>query len=143
MYFILVSLQFKCFFDVNFDGLHAEIVGDFERRVSNSILVTLDASLSNNPNEPKNRQGNINYVWECDVQEDVENCKEYVTSGNVFTLTILNYTNDSILGPYKLYQNEDKNNSLIFSKFRIYKLFTFDVDKRYSLIFICEYCLIH
>lgn len=75
---------------MNVVDLHAEIVGETVRKVSDSFLVTLDASLSYNPNEPKNRQTDVNYIWECDVLEDIENCKKYVTAGKIlFKLIII------------------------------------------------------
>lgn len=68
---------------ITLEGLHAEIVGSPVRRVSNVNLVTLDASLSYNPNEPYNRQNEVLYVWSCDVKTDVENCQEYITTGEI------------------------------------------------------------
>jgi len=63
-------------------GLHAEIVGSPERSVSNSNFITLNASLSFNPNEPENRQNQDKYyyIWRCDVEVDDDNCKEYTTT---------------------------------------------------------------
>jgi hypothetical protein len=68
--------------------LHAEIVGNPVRQVSNSELVTLDASLSYNPNEPRNKQDHIIYFWHCDVETDEENCQEYVTT-SIFLFLII------------------------------------------------------
>lgn len=82
--FYFNSLQFKCILAVSLVDLYAEIVGDLVREVSDSALVTLDASLSYNPNEPNSRQGDVNYVWVCDVHEDVDNCKEFVTASKIF-----------------------------------------------------------
>lgn len=52
--------------------------------MSNFDLVTLDASLSYNPNEPKNRQDQMIYIWHCDVDADKENCQEYKTNSKIF-----------------------------------------------------------
>jgi hypothetical protein len=63
------------------DGLHAEIVGSPVRSVSNSYLITLDATLSYNPNEPSHKQDQgIYYIWRCDVEADDVNCKEHMTT---------------------------------------------------------------
>lgn len=75
-------LLFQCYVHVNLDDLHAEIVGGPVRQVSNSELVTLDASLSYNPNEPKYRQDQVFYTWICDVKTDRANCLEYITSSS-------------------------------------------------------------
>lgn len=49
--------------------------------VSNSNLITLDASLSFNPNEPIDGQNqDIYYIWRCNVTADHVNCKEYTTT---------------------------------------------------------------
>lgn len=71
------------------EGLHAEILGSSVKRVSNVNLVTLDASLSHNPNEPNNRQNEILYVWSCDVITDVNNCQEYITTGKIMLSLLL------------------------------------------------------
>lgn len=73
------------------DRLHAEIVGGPVRTVSNFDLVTLDASLSNNPNEPKNRQDQVLYTWTCDVKTDETNCPKYTTPSNDVVLFIIQY----------------------------------------------------
>lgn len=71
---------------MSLDTLHAEIVGNLVRQVSNFELVTLDASSSYNPNEPKTRQDQMIYTWRCDIDVDEENCREYNTNGKIFVL---------------------------------------------------------
>lgn len=73
---------------MSLDNLHAEIVGNPVRQVSDFDLVTLDASLSYNPNEPKARQDQMIYTWSCDVGADEKNCQEYSTNSKIFVLII-------------------------------------------------------
>ncbi|VVC36587.1 PKD/REJ-like domain,EGF-like domain [Cinara cedri] len=76
-----VANRYTCFLGVNLDGLHAEIVGSPLMQVIDSELVTIDASLSYNPNEPNSKQNYVLYIWYCDVKTDEENCQEYITTG--------------------------------------------------------------
>ncbi|XP_050063461.1 uncharacterized protein LOC126552720 isoform X6 [Aphis gossypii] len=70
-----------CYVNITIDGLHAEIVGSPVRNVSSSYLITLDASLSYNPNEPSHKQDqDIHYIWRCDVEADNVNCKEHTST---------------------------------------------------------------
>lgn len=85
LYFINV-FNVKCFLRIIVEKLHAEIVGNPSKQVSNSELVTLNASLSYNPNEPKSRQDDMVYIWNCDVTADKDNCQEYITTSKIFAL---------------------------------------------------------
>jgi len=76
----------KCFLRIIVERLHAEIVGNPVRQVSNSELVILNASSSYNPNEPESSQNDMIYIWNCDVLVDKENCQEYITTSIIFVL---------------------------------------------------------
>jgi len=60
------------------------------KNVSSSYLITLDASLSYNPNEPSHKQDqDIYYIWRCDVETDDVNCKEHTSTSkknNIITM---------------------------------------------------------
>lgn len=76
------------------DRLHAQILGDSVRKVSNIELVTIDASSSNNPNEPQHKQNQIIYTWTCDVYADTANCAQYNTSSKI--LLVMNNIRDQV-----------------------------------------------
>lgn len=71
---------------MSYEKLHAEIVGSPFRLVGGLDLVTLNASLSFNPNEPSYNQDHIVYTWSCDVKMDNENCQEYSTNSKAITI---------------------------------------------------------
>lgn len=57
--------------------MHTEIVGDPERQISNTEFVTLNASLSYNPNEHEYKQDNIIYIWNYDGKIDSQLSRIY------------------------------------------------------------------